>query len=378
MLKKIIIELSGLTYRNIFKPIFFKINPELVHESIIYLGYNLGKVKFFRNSISKLYKQTYPRLAQDIGGVHFSNPIGLSAGFDYDGKLTQFLPSLNFGFATVGTITNLPYRGNPSPMMGRLPKSKSLMVNKGFKNEGVEKIIGRLHSLKFAIPVGISVGKTNIPEIKTLDAAIEDIIACFMRLEKSKLKNSYYELNISCPNLSVEIDFYHPANLRKLLSSLMKLNIKKPIFVKMPISKSDKETLEMLEVITGSNLTGVIFGNLQKNRKEITLVPSEVARFKMGNFSGKPTEKRSNELIRLAYQKYGQKLIIIGCGGVFSAQDALVKIKCGASLVQLITGLVFQGPQLVAQINRDLDKILYEQKVKNISQLIGMDILPPK
>lgn len=141
----------------------------------------------------------------------------------------------------------------------------------------------------------------------------------------------------------------------------------------MPIEKSDEETLDMLRVIASFPVQGVIFGNLQKNRKEPGLDQKEIEKYKIGNFSGKPTEKRSNELIKLAFQKYGKKLTIIGCGGVFSGKDAYRKIKLGASLVQFITGLVFEGPQLAAQINCELNASLKKDGFKHIGEAIGVD-----
>lgn len=142
----------------------------------------------------------------------------------------------------------------------------------------------------------------------------------------------------------------------------------------MPIEQTDEEIAKMLEVIVSFSVSGVIFGNLQKDRKDKALVLEEVKKYPVGNFSGKPTEQRSNELISLAYKKYGKKLVIIGCGGIFSASDAYRKIKLGATLVQLITGLVFEGPQLIAEINLSLDKLLRKDGFSNISEAIGKDL----
>jgi dihydroorotate dehydrogenase subfamily 2 len=367
------LNLAGLVYRGLVKPVFFLIDPEIVHESMVSLGQTLGRSSYLEQFVGYFSRNSRPSLKQTICGIDFANSIGLSAGFDYNAKLTQVLPLLDFGFETVGTVTNLPFGGNPKPRLGRLPKSKSLMVNKGFKNEGVHKIITRLEPLSFEIPIGISVGKTNIPEINTQEGSIKDIISAFTALEESGVKNKYYELNISCPNLVGNVDFYKSSHLKELLTEIKSLQIKKPIFVKMPINKSDKEILEMLEVIADFKLQGVIFGNLQKDRNDHTLFPDEVAKFKVGNFSGKPTEKRSNELVKLAYKNYGKKLVIIGCGGVFNAQDAYQKIKYGASLVEMITGMIYQGPQVISQINRDLERLLKEDGFKNISEAIGIE-----
>jgi dihydroorotate dehydrogenase subfamily 2 len=336
-------------------------------------GEKLGNNAIARLLMQKLFFVQSKLLTQKVVGIEFTNPIGLSAGFDYEAKLTQILPSLSFGFQTIGTITNQSFDGNPKPRLGRLPKSKSLMVNKGFKNPGIKMIIKKLQKIKFETPVGLSIGKTNSTKKMTQKEAVQDIINAFKVAESSKISFGFYELNISCPNLFGEVNFYSPKNLRDLLMAVTALKLKTPVFIKMPIEKSDGETLIMLKIIVEFPIKGVIFGNLQKNRKDQALNKDEIKKFSVGNFSGKPTEKRSNELISIAYKKYGKRLVIIGCGGVFNAKDAYKKIKLGATLVQLITGLIFEGPQLVAQINLELPKLLKQDGFSDISQAIGAD-----
>jgi len=368
----------GIFYQVIVKPVFFQINPEIVHNFIVWFGSLLANTPIIKFIGSKLIFEDRST-KQKIAGITFDNPVGLSAGFDYNADLTQALYYLGFGFQSVGTITNLPYEGNPKPRLGRLPKSKSLMVNKGFKNLGAETTAKKLvlsEAEGFKIPLGISIGMSNSKKIKTLDEAIKDIVDSFKVFEKSGVKNSYYELNISCPNLinGRNISFYPPKNLNLLLDKLNKLRLKKPIFIKMPIEKTNREVINMMNVIVKHKvIKGVIFGNLQKNRKDPTLVQSEVKKFKVGFFSGKPCEERSNELIKLAYKKFGKKLVIIGCGGIFSGVDAYKKIKLGASLVQLITGMIFKGPQLISQINLELIDLLKKDGFNNIKQAIGYE-----
>lgn len=359
-------------YQTIIKPIFFLFDPEFIHNLMVSRGELFGKT-FIKNYFSWKLNYQSPKLKQKITGINFAGPIGLAAGFDYDAKLTQILSSLGFGFQTVGTITNYPYTGNPKPRLGRLPKSQSLMVNKGFKNKGVIKIAEELKKLKFIIPVGISIGMTNSSKITLTAQAIEDIASAFKIFEKSKIKNSYYELNISCPNLiNTNVDFYKPTSLEKLLEKLKKLHFKKPVFVKMPIDRNNREFLAILKTISQfSFIKGVIIGNLFKDRKSPLLDKQEVNKFKVGYFSGKPCEPRSNELIKFTYKKYKNKLIIIGCGGVFNGNDAYEKIKLGASAVQLITGMIYQGPQFISQINLKLEELLEKDGHKNIKEAIG-------
>ena len=365
------LKLLALGYRCILKKIFFIFDPEFVHNRLTSSGERMGRNNLIKHVFASVLEVRDSSLEQVIHGVTYPTPIGLAAGFDYEGKLTQILPSLGFGFHTIGTITNHAYKGNPGPMLGRLPQSRSLMVNKGFKNLGAEKTAHKLSHLHFDIPVGISIGRTNTLDLKTQKESIKDIIKAFKIFEKSQIKHTYYELNISCPNLYGDITFYPPQNLKELLIEIDKLKLKKPVYIKMPIEKSNEEVLDMLEVISQHSPVGVIFGNLQKNRHDPAFVQNEVRKFHVGNFSGKPTYQRSNELIELAYRHYAQRFTIIGCGGVFNAHDAYKKITLGASLIQLITGMIFEGPQLIAQINLELMELLAEDGFTHIYEAVG-------
>jgi dihydroorotate dehydrogenase subfamily 2 len=354
--KKTAIQLTALFYKTTLRKLLFTIDSEKIHDFATVLGFSLGKSKIAKGTLDYLYNFKSPRLEKKLAGIEFNNPIGLAAGFDYDASLTQMLPSLGFGFATVGTVTNLPYGGNPKPRLGRLVRSRSLLVNKGFKSEGADKIVEKLKGVNFEIPIGISIGRSNSPKLKTQKSSVADIISAFKKFERAKIKNAYYELNISCPNLihGGNISFYPQKNLESLLIEVDRLKLKKPLFVKMPIEKSEKVTLAMLKVIAKHSPVGVIFGNLQKDKKHPTLDQGEVNKFKMGFYSGKPTYEQSNKLIELTHKNFKSRFIIIGCGGIFSAEDAYKKLSLGASLVQLITGLIYEGPQLIGQLNTKL------------------------
>ena len=372
--KTLVVDSFGYSYGYIIKPILFLIDAEVVHTNMVKFAEMLPK------SLLKLFKfifvNNYTNLKQNILGINFKTPIGLAAGFDYEARLTQTLPSIGFGFQTVGTITNMAYGGNPGPMLGRLPKSKSLLVNKGFKNLGIVETLSRLVDKRFVYPVGISIGRTNSVTLNTIGKSINDIATAFKIVKKSKLNNSFFELNISCPNIihDLGINFYELTNLEKLLIAIDKVNPNKPVFIKMPIDQTDNHTISMLKLITRHKVKGVIFGNLQTNKKHRTLIQNEVNKYKMGKYSGKPTFEDSNRLIKLAYKNFKDRFIIIGCGGVFNAEDAWVKFTNGASLVQLITGMIFEGPQLIAQINRDLSYKLSKEGYKNIAEIVGINV----
>lgn len=371
-----VLEIIGVLYRKMLKPFFFRFDAEFIHNMMTDRGELIGSIAPLRAIFTYIFVQKFPVLEQTVAGISFRNPIGLSAGFDYEAKLTQVLPAVGFGFQTVGTVTNLPYEGNATPRLGRLVESKSLLVNKGFRNAGMYNILKKISGKQFAIPVGISIGRTNTTIFSKIEQAIEDVVIAFTKAENSKVKHSYYELNISCPNLHGEVDFYKPKNLQMLLQAVTALNLTRPVFIKMPIEKGNKEVLAMMEVITEFPVAGVIFGNLQKDRTDTSFVKKEISAWegKKGNFSGKPTWKRSNELIKLVYQRYGKSIVIIGSGGVFSAEDAYTKIRLGASLVQLITGMIFQGPQVITEINIGLERLLKRDGFTSITEAIGVDV----
>jgi dihydroorotate dehydrogenase subfamily 2 len=337
---------------------------------MINLGEYLCKLQITQ-TICKKFLTNDPKMYQTLHGIKFQNPIGLATGFDYEARIPKLLPSLGFGFGTVGTITNKPYEGNIKPRLGRLIKSLSLIVNKGFKNRGIDELIERHTNSQFEIPIGLSIGKTNQKDQMTQEEAVQDIVSTFIKAESARLPFSYYELNISCPNLYGDIEFHSPVKLQQLLKALGECNISKPIFVKMPINNTNEEILAILNTISSFPIAGVIFGNLQKDRNHPLVDQRVLEKYPKGYLSGKPTWERSNELISLAYKNFGKKLTIIGCGGVFNTKDAYHKIKLGASLVQIATGLIYEGPTIILQITNELPKLLEKDGFKNISEAVG-------
>lgn len=299
------------------------------------------------------YKFKDRRLGKTVLGVRFENPIGLSAGFDYDGHLARVMKHIGFGFNTVGTVTARAYEGNKKPRLVRLVESKSILVNKGFKSSGALEVARRLNEKDLrGHTIGISVGSSNVPEVNTINKAIEDYLFTF-DVFKDKRYVKYFELNISCPNTSLTESFIDTKNFRKLAREVKKLNLEKPFFVKMPSEATEEVAVDLINESLKQDIRGFIFSNLVKDRKNKHLVRSELERVAdyKGNFSGKPTFENSNRLIKVARKKFGNEIAIIGCGGVFNAHDAAEKFKAGADLVQLVTGMIFEGPQIAGEIN---------------------------
>ncbi len=357
-------------YQRLLRPVLFLFNPEDIHDFLTNIGQFLGKFRLTKFLTHKLFYFSHPSLTQTIASLKFTNPVGLSAGFDKDANLINILANVGFGFMQVGSITHKPYEGNPQPRLYRLKKSKGLLVYYGLKNIGVKKITKKLKKRKDKdFLLGLSVAKTNCQETVGVQAGVNDYFNCLKQLKKVKV-GDYYTLNISCPNTFGGEPFTDPAKLTKLLNKISTLNIKKPIFLKLAINLPWLKFRKLLEVAIKFNITGVIIGNLNKNRQDKAIkdtIPPDI----FGSASGLPCQKLSNQLIKKTYQSYGDKLIIIGVGGIFSSEDAYQKIKLGASLVQLITGMIYQGPQLIGQINRDLVELLKKDGYNNISQAVG-------
>ncbi|MDQ5951184.1 MAG: hypothetical protein QG639_461 [Patescibacteria group bacterium] len=358
--KFLVLKKIHILYGIFGKPLFFLFDPETVHDTITKTGRAMGTIPFFRFFTRLFFAFEHPVLRTKRNNITFNNPVGLSAGYDYEGDLTQIIPEVGFGFHTIGTVTLEPYAGNDKPRLGRFPNSKAILVNKGLKSIGADAIIKKLEKVTFHIPTGISIGSTN-KGYHTDKEQILDIVKCFSLFEKSSLKHSYYEMNISCPNTFGGEPFCSSDRLESLLSALDKLKIKRPVFVKMPIDQSEKESLQLLKVIDKHAVQGLIIGNLTKDRDNPAVLPEDRKEWKKkkGNVSGKPTFERSNRLISLAKKQYGNRFTIIGTGGIFTAEDAWKKMRLGADLVQLITGMIFEGPASIGLINRGLaDKLL--------------------
>lgn len=329
------------------------------------VGEFMGKYGIIKKINSMIFDYQNPMLEQTISGIKFINPIGLAAGFDKDARLTQILPSLGFSFEEIGSITALPCPGNSGTRLWRAPKAKSILVYYGLKNPGSEAVASKLQEFKFEMPIGISIARTNIPETNSRQAGIDDYVISFKRFQNI---GDYITVNISCPNTCGGEQFTKPEELEPLLSALDQIPYSKPVFIKLSADLSLLELDHLLAVTDRHRISGLIFNNLTKDR---TLINGAENLPMVGGFSGLPTQKKSDDLISYAYKKTNGRYIIIGCGGIFSAEHAYRKIKLGASLVQLITGMIYEGPQLIGQINHDLVDLLKKDGYKNISEAVG-------
>ncbi len=360
--------ISRFLYQYTAKPIFFLFDPEDTHNLLTLKGRFLGSNHLTRGLITFFFGYQNKKLEQTIAGIRFPNPLGLAAGFDKDAHLTAILPAVGFGYAEVGSITGEPCQGNPRPRLWRLKQSKGLVIYYGLKNQGCAVIAEKLKNKQFAIPVGTSVAMTNCAKNLDINKAIKDYAKAFRAFAAI---GSYTTVNISCPNAQGGQPFSDPANLDRLLSELDKITTTKPIFLKMSPDLAREQINSILDMVKKHHVNGFICTNLTKNRNNPKIVEKNVPA--KGGISGKPVEDLSNDLIRYLYKKIGNQYVIIGCGGIFSATDAYKKIKAGASLLQMITGLIFEGPQVISAINQGLVKLLKQDGYQNISEAVGTD-----
>jgi dihydroorotate dehydrogenase len=366
---------SEFVYQKALKPILFRRQPDNVHHALLRHGALLQKSSLVRSATNAVWAyRNEAYLAQTILGLRFKNPVGLSAGFDKNFELIPLIKSVGFGFMEGGSVTYQLCDGNPRPWFYRLPKTKSLVVYAGLANEGVEAITERVLSYPAStftnFPINISVAKTNSQQAASESDAIDDYLGTLRHLLKADV-GDMYTLNISCPNTYGGEPFTTPAKLERLLREVDSLALKKPVFIKMPAELPWREFKKLLDVAIKHQVAGVTISNLAKDRGAAKLkdpLPDSVK----GNLSGKPTFDLSNSLIQKTYHSYGDRFVIIGVGGIFSAEDAYTKIKLGASLVELITGMIFEGPQLIGQINKDLVGLLKADGYVNVSEAIGV------
>ena len=334
-------------YRYLIKSILFLGDPEWIHYFVFGLIRWIHKIPGLSFLIRSLYQVNDPRLEREVFGIRFKNPVGLAAGFDKDAKLYQELSNFGFGFIEIGTLTPKGQDGNPKKRLFRLQQDEGLINRMGFNNEGVAAAIPRLQKNKHII-IGGNIGKNKItPNEK----AVEDYIQCFKTLYPYV---DYFVVNVSSPNTPNLRALQEKKPLTDLLNTLQKLNQAteklKPILLKIAPDLTEEQLLDIIEIVQVTNTDGVIATNTTLSREGL----QSPNKSETGGLSGKPLSHRSTDVIRFLSKKSNNAFPIIGVGGIHSPEDALEKIKAGASLVQLYTGFVYEGPGVVKRINKFL------------------------
>ena len=334
-------------YKRLIRPVLFLFDPEGVHYFSFAAIRLLHRIPFMGVIIRSLYASHKPTLEREVFGLRFPNPVGLAAGFDKDAKLYHELANFGFGFIEIGTVTPKPQGGNPKPRLFRLKKDKGIINRMGFNNEGVVAAARRLKKNK-GVLIGGNIGKNKTTPN---DQAQDDYLICFDALFDVV---DYFVVNVSSPNTPNLRDLQEKEPLSKLLNVLQKRNSekssRKPILLKIAPDLSDSQVDDIIEIVANTKIDGVIATNTTLSRTG--LMSSAELTNQAGGLSGKPLTKRSTEVISYLHTKSKAAFPIIGVGGIHTPEDAQEKLAAGASLVQLYTGFVYEGPGVVKRMNR--------------------------
>jgi dihydroorotate dehydrogenase len=337
-------------YKSVIRPLLFQLSAEKAHHftfSLTKFFFNIPGVKFMNRS---LFQVKSPKLEKELFGLKFPNPVGLAAGFDKDAKLIDELASLGFGFIEIGTITPKAQPGNPEPRLFRLTDDSGIINRMGFNNQGIDGAIERLKMRKSKVIVGGNIGKNKVTPN---DEAFNDYEKCFLKLYPYV---DYFVVNVSSPNTPGLRELQEKEPLMQLLNHLMKLNQKqekaKPILLKIAPDLTNQQLDDIIEIVNETKIDGVIATNTTISREGLVTDKSKLEQIGNGGLSGKPLGKRATEVIRYLSEKSNQAFPIIGVGGIMSVEDALEKLEAGASLVQLYTGFIYEGPSLIKRINK--------------------------
>jgi dihydroorotate dehydrogenase len=337
----------------IFKPLLFKMSPEKAHYVTMRLFNIALKMPLAKTIFKYFYAVENKKLTREVLGLTFPNPIGLAAGFDKDGKYFEDLQHLGFGFIEIGTVTPKAQAGNPTPRLFRLPADEALINRMGFNNEGADFLAERLTRLKQKnVLLGINIGKNKTTPN---DTAEEDYLYCF---EKLFMFADYFVVNVSSPNTPDLRALQEAAPLKKLLSILQTKNSEKatpkPILLKIAPDLNIAQLNDVVDIVRSTKIAGVIATNTTIERGGLNTEKEKIDAIGAGGLSGKPVKNKSTEIIQFLRQKLDSQYIIIGVGGIQTGEDALEKLQAGADLVQVYSGLVYEGPAMIKKINNFL------------------------
>ncbi|WP_298312354.1 quinone-dependent dihydroorotate dehydrogenase [uncultured Aquimarina sp.] len=341
-------------YKSIVRPILFKYDPETVHHFTFKAIRILSKIPFISSIFRSLYRVKNPVLEREVFGLKFKNPVGLAAGFDKNAVLYNELANFGFGFIEIGTVTPIGQEGNPKKRLFRLKEDSAIINRMGFNNEGLKAAIEQLKKNKGKLIIGGNIGKNTdtAPEDYT-----SDYLECFNALHPYV---DYFVLNVSCPNVSSHAKLNDKDYLLELIRAVQKANMtfpsQKPIVLKIAPDLNNSQLDEIIELVNETKLDGVIASNTSTFRDGLKASKEQLDAIGNGGLSGQPIKNRSTEVIKYLSDKSNKSFPIIGVGGIHSASDALEKLEAGASLVQIYTGFIYEGPKLIKDINKAVIK----------------------
>lgn len=359
---------------SIIRPLLFRLPAETAHRFALSTLSTALEVGAIRRNVERKY-QSPPFGNLRRFGLAFRNPVGLAAGFDKDGDAADVLSALGFGFIEVGTITSEAQTGNPAPRLFRLPRDRALINRLGFNNCGAKQLVKNLKQHRPACVLGVNIGKArSVP----VEKAIPDYLKTFAIVYEVA---DYIAVNVSSPNTPQLRELQQSAMLYELLTQLQtrnrelaeehSLSTPRPLLVKIAPDLNDEEIASIVRVAQQTGISGIIATNTTTSRDDLQSSPAQVASAGEGGLSGAPLSERSNEAIRTIYRLTRGAFPIIGVGGVFTAEDAWEKICAGASLIQLYTGLIYEGPGIARRINEGLRRILSKEGFVSLDEAVG-------
>lgn len=331
--------------------ILFQMDAEEAHYFTIHNLQLIGRFPFLLHLLIGKQRND-KRLAREVFGLHFPNPVGLAAGLDKNGDVIDEMAALGFGFIEIGTITPRPQPGNDKPRLFRLVKDGALINRMGFNNIGAEVAAEKLKRRKTNIVVGANIGKNKSTENAD---AVNDYVYCFKKLFDYA---DYFVVNVSSPNTPGLRALQDKDSLMTILSTLQDINLQKsntkPLLLKIAPDLTHEQLDEVIEVVSQTNINGIIATNTTISREKLSYSPNEIDQFGPGGLSGKPLTTRSTEVVK--YIKEKSTIPVIGVGGIMTAEDGLEKLNAGAELIQLYSGFIYKGPQLIREINEAILK----------------------
>ncbi|UFJ39774.1 quinone-dependent dihydroorotate dehydrogenase [Brevibacillus humidisoli] len=357
----------------LMKRFLFRLDPEAAHEQVTGALRFASRAPGGKQVLQLMYGYHDKRLETRLWGTRFPNPVGLAAGFDKNAEVYHALAALGFGFVEVGTITPVAQQGNERPRLFRLIEDEAVINRMGFNNLGADHAAQNLSRYAAAnVPIGINIGKNkHTPN----EEAARDYETC---LDTLYPYGHYFVVNVSSPNTPNLRDLQQTESLRKLLEAIkikkdewvQRGEPSKPILLKVAPDMTDEQMRDVIQVALDVGLDGIVATNTTLSREGLR--DAETSR-QAGGLSGRPLTARSTEWIREIRQEVGDKLPIIGVGGIFDGDDAYAKIRAGADLVQVYTGMIYQGPGIVQAINKRLIQLLERDGFSSVEQAVGAD-----
>lgn len=333
---------------SLIRRILFRIDAEKVHYMVMNMMTTAYSVSPLRSLLRTLFVSKKRGLERKLWGITFPNPVGLAAGFDKDAKFTDPLACLGFGFIEIGTLTPRPQGGNPKPRLFRLPADKALINRMGFNNDGVAAAVERLRKRNEKVIIGGNIGKNK--DTPNEDAA-SDYEKCFLELYDVV---DYFVVNVSSPNTPGLRALQDKEPLTELLSRLQVLNKqkggKKPLLLKIAPDLTNEQLDDIIDIIRTTKLDGLVSSNTTISRSGLNTPKETVDAIGMGGLSGAPLKDRATEVISYIHTNSKGSIPIIASGGIFTAADAREKLEAGASLVQVYTGFIYEGPGIARNI----------------------------